>query len=248
MQAQVGINPREGLQMATSPLMRPMAATILLLLAASQAQAAACFTESPSLVEQGDEYYNLGLRIALSESEQARLRALFARLDGTWQGEAVDTVCKGSDANPRPESRTSSITAEISPDSDHGALLTADKEFDNGVSKHVKLDLLGKTLLSAFVFPTEGPLEFAEKFRNVTEREKKKPAQPPPQNPVTQNPAAQQPAAQAPETDDKGRILSTRVMETIYRIEPSSDTLQITISYYSSGHLAGEETWSLSRR
>ena len=132
----------------------------------NNAQALTCYEKSPNYSNLGDEYFNLETPRVLSDNDREMLNALYSKIEGDWEGELREIECKGPDSNPRMEYNNYELNADITPSTNGGLTIRADKyDATKKIRKGTTIKLLDNTSTFEFNFVTGDHLVFSDRFR-----------------------------------------------------------------------------------
>lgn len=90
-----------------------IASAVLLCVFTLPAFAEKCYEESPNMVADGDEYYDLVMKDKLSRKDDKKIKALTRSLKGKWRGKAIAVSCVGTEKNPKMKTIKSKVTASM---------------------------------------------------------------------------------------------------------------------------------------
>jgi hypothetical protein len=76
------------------------------------ATAGGCFSASPNLVAQGDDYFAIDGAVGMTSGDRGRVQAIFKALDRSWQGSASGYECRGTEGSPRVVTREADVEAQ----------------------------------------------------------------------------------------------------------------------------------------
>ena len=128
--------------------------------------ALSCYEKSPNYVNLADEYFNLESPRYLSDKDKEMLNTLYSKIEGKWEGELQEIECKGPDSNPRMEYDNYELNAEISPTSNAGLTIRAEKyNVTQKIRKGTTVTLLNNTPTFEFNFVTDDHLIFSDRYR-----------------------------------------------------------------------------------
>jgi len=204
-----------------------------------------CYELSPYLEESEDDYYNLEETIKLKDEEEKALITFLKGVTGKWKGEGIYKECRGPDRAPRTLTSSATIKAKINAAASTKLDVVAEKRI---VAKRIKrsdkfaLPNLANTY--NFHFANTHTLIFSEKYRRSNQLNVKPEEPKASSNTISIIEKIDNPDA-TPIPKKATKKPSSRLVETIYKVERQGKRLTITRSFYTNGVYVAEEKWSM---
>lgn len=99
-----------------------------------------CFSLLPGIKTLKEYEFTPIEEFDLTKTQHAKLRALFLKMKGSWNGEYIENICRGSENNPRLEQRKYRINAATQISTKPALLLSARLDSDES-TKWVNFNL-----------------------------------------------------------------------------------------------------------
>jgi len=92
------------------------------------AKALTCFQKSPAYIRLGDNYFNYNI-IQIKSKDQKDFESIIQKLNGTWEGDVVETECKGTDKSPKVIVKKATTKGRLTILSAGALKMSLDKEY-----------------------------------------------------------------------------------------------------------------------
>lgn len=218
-----------------------IACTISALFFSHNATAKDCYEQSPNY---GDAYFDLEETAKLSNEQAEKIKAVFEKLKGRWEGESITIDCWGPDDAAHTTSRKGNVKLKTTLASNSSLSISAQKhDVERRIKQSEIVSLLGNPQIFDFKFSqSNNDIIFSEKFRRRNYKPKEADKE-------TKTVSIFNKIFFNKRTADKKpkQRTTSRLNEIIYEIKPGSGTFNLTRHFYTNGVYVGQEQWVMHK-